>query len=405
MSRRFCALAAAFAVYAAALPAADLTLPGARVETDFLHAVEALRAGRVARAQDLLADVVHEEPKFHLAQLLYAEVLAARSGDRSALAGIVPDSPKVQDLLDEYRARVQDTVLGGPPPGGVPEGVLQLAGTDRSAIVVDLPHSRLYVVAKRGGGLKLVASYYASIARNGFGKTVAGDLRTPVGIYHATGFEPGRMLPAMYGSGAFPLNYPNAWDRLRGRTGYGIWLHGVPATTYVRPPRTSEGCVVLANDDLLALRRWLVPGDTPVIFNDDVHWTAPSALAGERDELLRRIETWRRRWSSGDTDAYLGFYATGFRADGMNLAQFSRYKRTVNASKRHIDVRIRDLDLLRYPGEEGLVLAQFVQDYRSDDYAVVSRKQQFWRRGTDGQWRIVRELTQDLPRAQSVARN
>jgi murein L,D-transpeptidase YafK len=57
-------------------------------------------------------------------------------------------------------------------------------------------------------------------------------------------------LTDFYGSGAFPINYPNEWDRIRGRNGYGIWLHGTPRDTYSRPPRASDGCIVLSNEDL-----------------------------------------------------------------------------------------------------------------------------------------------------------
>jgi hypothetical protein len=54
-------------------------------------------------------------------------------------------------------------------------------------------------------------------------------------------------------------------------------------------------------------------------------------------------------------------------------------------------VRLSDLELYRYPGEDDLILAEFTQDYRSDNFNAVSRKQQFWRRGGDGRWHIVKE--------------
>jgi ketosteroid isomerase-like protein len=31
-------------------------------------------------------------------------------------------------------------------------------------------------------------------------------------------------------------------------------------------------------------------------------------------------------------------------------------------------------------------------EYSSDNYAVTTRKQQFWRRGASGEWKIIREL-------------
>ena len=116
-----------------------------------------------------------------------------------------------------------------------------------------------------------------------------------------------------------------------------------------------------------------------------------AVIAQERETLLARIEDWRRRWSAIDTPAYLDFYADDFVTNGMNKTAFSSYKRRVNASKHHIDVQLHDLDLMRYPGEPNLIVAQFQQDYRSDNFVVSGLKQQFWRQQKDGSWKIVLE--------------
>lgn len=378
-------------------PAAGAATESSATEAALLHAVTTLHAGDWRSAQHQLEALVQREPQFRLAQLMLADLLAARSGNPEALKVIDADNTRVDDLLAEYRARVQDTLLQAPPPGTLPDAVLQLSGNQRSAIVVDLPRSRLYVLDKRGGELHVVGSYYAAIARKGYGKNVAGDLRTPVGVYHATGFTPGASLPPFYGSGAFPLDYPNLWDRAQGRTGSGIWLHGVPADTYARPPRTSEGCVVLANNDLLALKPWIHARATPVVFSDGLHWEKPGALAGERDALLKRIAQWRAHWSARDAKGYLALYADDFETDGMSRSEFAAYKHRVIDGKQRISVKLSDIDLYRYPGEKNLVLAEFTQDYRSDALNMRSRKQQFWRKGSDGQWRIVREDNDSVP--------
>ena len=36
------------------------------------------------------------------------------------------------------------------------------------------------------------------------------------------------------GNTALTLDYPNADDKSVGRTGYGIWIHGVPSNVHVR---------------------------------------------------------------------------------------------------------------------------------------------------------------------------
>ena len=76
----------------------------------------------------------------------------------------------------------------------------------------------------------------------------------------------------------------------------------------------------------------------------------------------------------------------------MDRKAFAAHKRRVNASKKFIDVQLRDLSLFRYPGtEEPLWLAEFTMDYKSDNYSVSGRKQQFWKRTPEGAWQIFRE--------------
>lgn len=309
---------------------------------------------------------------------------AAQPGTQLAANGTV----RLEELVEEAQLRLAPPQL---PRGSLPAALLKLSDSHRYAVVVDLPRARLYVVENSKDGLKVVRDHYAAMGRNGVGKQSRGDLRTPIGIYTATGFTNDKALPELYGSGAFPLNYPNIWDRRHGRDGSGIWLHGVPMAVGSRAPRSSEGCVTMANADLLALKPYLQAGKTPVILSDSLSWMQPALIAKERDTLLARIEDWRRRWSAIDTPAYLAFYADDFVTNGMNKAAFSTYKRRVNASKRRIEVQLHDLDLMRYPGEPDLVVAQFRQDYRSDNFAVSGLKQQFWRLQKDGSWKIVLE--------------
>jgi murein L,D-transpeptidase YafK len=361
-------------------------------ETDLVQAVRFLQSGDWQAAERQLEGLTRREPKFHLAQFILADLLAARSGNSEVLQMIRAQNPRAEELIEEYRVRMQDTLTQAPPSGAVPDAVLSLSGGSRSAIVVDLSRARLYVMQKSGNSIRMVGSFYASIARNGFGKNTSGDLRTPVGIYHANTFTPGTALPPFYGSGAFPLDYPNLWDRALGRTGSGIWLHGVPGDTYVRPPRTSEGCVVLANSDLLALRPWIGGTEaTPVVFSDRLSWSSPDSLATQRRELSRRIELWRSRWAAGDTNHYLSLYAPDFRDNGMNRMQLATTARSTLSDGLRATAKLSNIDLFRYPGEKDLVMAEFDLDYPDAGVATRTHHQQFWRKGPDGQWKIIRE--------------
>ena len=357
-------------------------------ETQLLSAIDALNAGRIDEAWTALDRLVRVQPNFRLARLFHSELLAARSG-APAVDRATSDA-ETQGLAEEARLRLQQW-HERIPEGTVPDVILQLSKRHPHAVVVDLPRSRLYLVENTRDGVRVLRNFYASIGKGGWGKRSTGDNRTPVGVYHVTGFLPDRTLPELYGAGAFPVSYPNVWDQRLKHTGSGIWLHGVPRETFNRAPRSSEGCVTLANADLLELKPYFVAGETPVVFTDALSWQPREQGWERRAEFLEQIEGWRARWSALDTAGYLAYYADDFETDGMNKRAFAEHKRRVNAAKKAIDVRLEGVDLFRYPGGDGLMLARFTQHYRSSNYVKTSDKYQFWRRQPDGQWRIVKE--------------
>lgn len=377
-----------------ALAAGVLATGAARAENpelQFGKAIEQLQAGQARDALRGLEALTKSEPGFRLGHVMYGELLAALG--TAAAAETVPDAERMQDLAEEARLRLASE-RAVPPEGTVPGNVLSLSQQHPYIIVVDLPRARLYVLKNDGGQLKVVRHHYAAMGRNGYGKESKGDLRTPVGVYYVTGWINDKKLPELYGAGAFPVSYPNAWDSFKRRTGSGIWLHGVPrgGAPDTRPPRSSEGCVTMSNADLLALRPYIKLGQTPVIFSDEVEWLSKDRLAEEREQWLGRIEAWRGRWAAIDTEAYLAYYGEGFTTEGMSRADFVEHKRRVNAAKKSIDVKLSDVNLFRYPGAgEPLILAEFTMDYRSNNFSSRAQKQQFWRREPNGEWKIFRE--------------
>lgn len=369
-----------------------LTAAALAPEARLSAAIEHMQAGQPQEALKKLADLSAQEPQFQLGRLMYAELraaLAPAANPKTASS----DAARLHDLADEARLRLASE-QAVPPSGSVPSSVLELAAAHPYLIAVDLQRARLYLLENQNGQLKLLRHHYAAMGKNGYGKQAKGDNRTPLGVYHVTGWLADRKLPEKYGAGAFPVSYPNPWDVFKHRTGSGIWLHGVPRNTPAgtRPPRSSEGCVTMANDDLLALKPYMSLGRTPVLLADDLEWLEPSQSATERQQWLGRVENWRSKWAALDTEAYLGYYGSGFTAEGMNLSQFSAHKRRVNAAKKFIEVKLDEMNLFRYPGGgEPLVLVEFRMDYRSDNFQSTVRKQQFWRQESDGEWKIFRE--------------
>jgi murein L,D-transpeptidase YafK len=248
----------------------------------------------------------------------------------------------------------------------------------------------LYLFENRGGTPHYLTDYYITVGRNGTNKLREGDKRTPLGVYHVTSRLPRDRLDAFYGAGAFPISYPNELDVREGRNGHGIWLHGTPRDTYSRPPRASDGCVVLANEDLDALARRVQIGVTPVIIAERMDWVLAPAAQALRAGLTQHLERWRHDWESRNSEPYLQHYSRSFAAAGTNLAEWSAQKRRVNASKEWIKVRLSDTSMFLYPGRDDLAVVSFLQDYSSSNLSNKMRKRQYWIKEGDN-WKILYE--------------
>lgn len=389
--------AAAATLLAAALPAPALAddaapesaLPFANeVEASLVRAIVGLRESGLRRALGEIDVALAKTPNFRLGHLIKGDLLMARAGNPVAFGPLTASaSPGVAPLQDEARARLQ-RYLDAPPLDHLPLPMVQLAPGQAHAILVDTARSRLFVFANRGGEPRYVTDFYISLGKNGVEKRREGDQKTPLGVYTIVSSK--EKLPDFYGPGAFPISYPNEWDRLHKRNGYGIWLHGTPSETYSRPPRATDGCVALTNDDLRRLARYVDVGRTPVVISAGIEWAPPERWQESRRDFLAAFEQWRADWESRDTDRYLSHYSPRFRSDGKDLAAWGAHKRKVNAGKTWVKVGVADLSVFGSPDGGDMVVATFVQDYRSSNLSNRTVKRQYWSRD-QGRWRVVFE--------------
>ncbi|MDR1646964.1 MAG: L,D-transpeptidase family protein [Zoogloeaceae bacterium] len=349
-----------------------------------------IEAGRLDRAQQHVEALIARYPKFRLAHLIRGDLLLARVRPIAALGAAegVP-AEKLEDLRAEALARLSGH-RNKPAQDSVPRYLLKMRDDQHYAIVIDTTKSRLYLFRNDAGQARLEGDYYLTQGKLGAEKFAEGDKRTPIGAYYITSWLPPEKLPDLYGDGAFPLNYPNEWDKRRGRGGSGIWLHGTPAATYSRPPKASDGCVVLSNPDFEQVRQKVQVGLTPVIISGNVEWVSPADLRKESGEVQRAIETWRADWESRDSERYLSHYASSFESNSQNYAAFAAQKRAVNKGKSWIRVRLNQLSVFRAPGTEPLVVVTFEQIYESNNLSNTMIKRQYWQQ-EKGVWKIIYE--------------
>jgi len=366
------------------------TYTDAGIEAQLVRIYAEIDKNRLDSALNLTESLLRQYPNFRLGHLIKGDLLLARA-QPIATMGNAANAPaeRLADLREEAVARLK-AQHQKPAANTVPRYLLQMQPDQKYAVVVDTQKARLYLYQNDGGRPRFVADYYISHGKLGADKTREGDKKTPVGVYHVTGSLPRQKLSDFYGSGAFPIDYPNEWDRRQGRSGHGIWLHGTPSDTFSRPPKASDGCVVLANSDLDALARNLQPGLTPVIISNEIEWLSLDDWQKERATLNKAIDDWRKDWESRDTERFMRHYSKKFQSGKLSFEQFAQQKRQVNAGKEWIKVQTNNLSVFRNPGREEFVVVTFEQDYRSNNLSNQMKKRQYWIR-EDGAWKIIHE--------------
>ncbi len=342
----------------------------------------------LAKAEALVRDV----PNFQLAQLVYGDLLMARTQALPTM-GNAPASlaGRAQERLAQLRLEANRRLTAlreRPPEGALPAQFIALPPTTRHAIAVDASRSRLYLFENGPHGLKLVADHYASIGKLGPEKSFEGDQRTPLGVYYITSRLNPSQLTDFYGAGALPLNYPNEYDRRLGRTGSGIWLHGVPSDSYARSPESTDGCVALANPELQSILDQVQPRTTPVVIARSLQWVPPTKVEPQRRSLQNMIEGWRVARASGDIGRVMSFYSPQFSAGNKD---FTRWRQAVErdvSQSRGKAIELKDLAILGWRDKSDILVVTFGEV--AEGQRTGSVKRQYWGK-EGGLWKIFYE--------------
>lgn len=369
-------------------------------EASLLKGLLQFRSGHLDEALAELQGLIEREPKFHLAHLIHGDLLQVQSrvvsdiGAAPLLPALEPQQKELALLREEAEARLH-AYLDSLPQGRLPRALLMMDEGVKTALLVDKAGHRLYVYARGADGMpQLVRDFYVSTGKLKGNKRVSGDLRTPEGVYFITGHIPDEKLPDLYGIGAYPMNYPNEWDRKLGKTGYGIWLHGTENASYSRPPRDSEGCVVLPNLDLDTVSQYLSPGTTPIVVTDRVQWLEQGEWLALRNEVRAAIDEWRSDWASNEVEKYLDHYADDFWANGYDHDSWAKRKKLVATGKTWQKVDLSQLSFYAYPRQAGngreMVVANFRQEYDSNNFSGGMRKRLYLVK-EQGRWQVLYE--------------
>ncbi|TDK68755.1 hypothetical protein E2I14_01620 [Sapientia aquatica] len=351
-----------------------------------------LAQNKLNAAQALADKLVAAYPTFRLGYLVQGDLLMMHNFPVTTF-GAAKNAPpdKLKDLRDEARARIK-SLSERPNPNLVPRAVLQLRDDQKHVLVVDANRSRLYVYENQAGKLKFVSDYYMTQGKLGVEKIKEGDQKTPLGVYYITSHLPGSKLSDFYGAGALPINYPNEWDKVNGRSGKGIWLHGTPSDSFSRPPLASDGCIVLTNPDLQKISETVEIGKTPVVISEHVEFVTPAKWNEERDSATKLINDWRLDVESKSDSRWLNNYSSKFRSpQGDSLSVWFDKQQALFAGTADLSIKLSDVTVFYYPGKENLLVSTFTQESRFGKNRNVTRKRQYWAKEAN-RWKIIYEV-------------
>ena len=350
-----------------------------------------LGANNLREAQAKADALTTAYPNFLLAQLIRGDLLLMHSRPITGLgSGSNASQSQLADLRNEAMVRMH-SFRERPNPELVPRALLKLRDDQRYALLADTKRSRLFVYENLHGQLKLVSDYYITQGKLGVHKVKEGDQKTPIGVYYITSRLARTRLPDFYGAGALPINYPNEWDRINGRSGSGIWLHGTPTGSYSRPPLASDGCVVLTNPDLQKLLGSVVVGKTPVVISEQVEFISKQQWANDRASIDQVMEHWRRDLESLNTQTFLRHYSAQFKsASGEDLATWSAKHQQTMAGVKEMSIKLQDETIFAYPDRHDLIVTTFTQNATIGKRHLLQRKRQYWL--NEGKnWKVVYE--------------
>lgn len=363
------------------------------IENLLIKSLYEISDGDLNDALITIDEIIKQKPNFKLAHLIRGDIYQAYAhgiSDFGSSSNFSKD--KIDDLKDEAKKRIESHLHSATnfiksPRVTLPQSIDNL-------IYVDTNKSRLYLFEIKNHTLIKIFDEYASIGKNGSGKNFEGDKKTPLGVYTLEK-KITKPLSDFYGDGAFPIDYPNVYDKLLNKTGHGIWIHGTPKDTYSRAPKSSDGCIVISNENLNILESILKDKNTKVIVSKlsyDQYFATENKI-DNHNTFMSYFESWINNWRLQNYSAYIAFYDTNAKYNSTTFDIWSSKKKTVFENTNDVQIAIDNLTIIDYPEEEDYVkYVEFTQTYNSDLLKQTSQKKQIWRK-FNNEWKIISEST------------
>jgi len=241
-------------------------------------------------------------------------------------------------------------------------------GSTKYAMVVEKDTQQLLVYSydDYDDSFKKMYSFKCSTGEAAGRKFRSGDKKTPEGLYFFTNKYKKRDLSPTYGTMAFPIDYPNFFDCVEGRVGHSIWLHG---TNQSIKARDSNGCIVLANQDIDRLAKYIVLHKTPIVIVDKLSYASFDDKSKIKSSIFNLLKQWNHALENGTYHEYLECYAPEYLPDISWWTEWNKVKKIYSASNLDLSVEIKGRSILRHNGIYVILFDQFVRSSGKELYA------------------------------------
>ncbi|RAX58425.1 peptidase [Helicobacter monodelphidis] len=219
-------------------------------------------------------------------------------------------------------------------------------------------------------------------------KLVEGDLKTPIGAYDLT--TKLTKLDQFYGPLAYVTSYPNLYDRLQNKTGYGIWIHGLPFNG--DREINTRGCIAIDNTQLLNIDKEMNIKNAILITGDG---NLTEMTKEQAANILSGLFQWRNAWEKNDFETYIAFYDKNQfkRFDKMKFNDFKDYKRRIFSKNESKTIEFKTINISPYPNEKGeqFFRISFYEKYRASGGYRFEGNKELYARLQNNKLQIVAE--------------
>lgn len=253
-------------------------------------------------------------------------------------------------------------------------------GLPSHLVAVD-KNRRAFLFFEKKSPLKLKYSFPCVTGQLAGDKQELNDLRTPEGIYFVEYKIASGLDFKEYGGIAYTLNYPNPVDRLRGKTGHGIWIH---SKGFGLVP--TRGCVAIGLKEIDTVGPQLTPGTAVVLAEQLDESKVPQPDNGTARELRRLMQAWSNAWAARSRKMFDYYDPESYSKATENFSAFRQNKERLFKMLGFVKIYNREIHALEGPGYWVTWAEQF---YAASNLSTEGVRRLYWQRGKDKKFRIV----------------